>query len=118
MNSYNMLIYRILLIIVISCISTNIFSQHYAAKFYSSKDFPNINLVYSLLIDNQGSLWIGSYTFGLTKFDGKDFEGFNQKSGLLTDRVTKLVQDNEGAIWAGDGEFGYSRIKGDKMTLL
>ena len=116
MNSYNMLIYRILLIIVISCISTSIFSQHYAAKFYSSKDFPNINLVYSLLVDDQGSLWIGSYTFGLTKFDGKDFEGFNQKSGLLTDRVTKLVQDNEGAIWAGDGEFGYSRIKGDIIT--
>ena len=116
MINQNILIFRIQLIILISCISTSIFSQHFATKFYSSKDFPNINLVYALLVDDQGTLWIGSYSFGITKFDGKDFSGFNQKTGLVSDRILRLFQDKEGAIWAGDGEFGYSRIQGNKIT--
>jgi signal transduction histidine kinase/ligand-binding sensor domain-containing protein len=67
---------------------------------------------YSLLIDRQGSLWIGSRGDGLRRVPdpsrirgvvvaqfGPEAEQFTEKDGLLSNVIWDLLEDREGNIW-------------------
>ncbi|MEA3445955.1 MAG: two-component regulator propeller domain-containing protein, partial [Bacteroidota bacterium] len=49
---------------------------------------------------NQGNIWLGTSN-GLVKFDGSNFEIYNQTSGLPSDYIACLFEDTQGNIWIG-----------------
>ena len=71
--------------------------------------------VYSLLLDNQSKLWVGTQG-GVASFDGRNFTTYTQKEGLGDNHVTTIYQDNENQIWVGQRYTGVSLKKGNQFT--
>jgi ligand-binding sensor domain-containing protein len=74
------------------------------------------NFIYSIAIDKEGILWIGTSGGGLVKFNGNDWTVYNSSnSGLLYDKVNTVAVDINGNIWAGS-EKGLSKFDGTNWT--
>ena len=59
----------------------------------------------------EGDLWLGSRTYGVFRYDGTEWQGFDYEDGLADNRVQSIFQDRAGAIWVGTAE-GVSRFDG------
>jgi PAS domain S-box-containing protein len=55
--------------------------------------------VTKLLVDRDGSLWIGTLSRGIYRIQGNKVEHFRVSDGLSGDAVSGLFQDHEGNIW-------------------
>jgi ligand-binding sensor domain-containing protein len=55
--------------------------------------------VYTLLMDRQGSLWVGTLNQGLYRIHGTDVDHFGSANGLSSDSVNRLFEDQEGSLW-------------------
>ena len=53
----------------------------------------------SLVQDESGSLWVGTYGAGLFRREGERFRGLTTRTGLSSDFVRALCQDHEGSLW-------------------
>lgn len=56
---------------------------------------------FSILEDRKGNLWFGSIGSGVYYYDGKTFQNFTTKEGLLNNEVTSIYEDKKGNIWFG-----------------
>ncbi len=65
---------------------------------YTVQDGLPSNLVYTILEDNEGYIYVGTDK-GLCKFDGHSFECFGIKDGLPNLEVLGLYQGTEERIW-------------------
>jgi signal transduction histidine kinase/ligand-binding sensor domain-containing protein len=55
----------------------------------------------SPLMAEDGSIWFGIVRGGVYRMRGKNIEHFDEKSGLVDQRVLCLLPDHEGGLWAG-----------------
>jgi streptogramin lyase len=55
--------------------------------------------VCALLMDRQGSLWVGTFNQGLYRIHGTDVDHFGSANGLSSDAVNHLFEDQEGNLW-------------------
>ncbi|MFC4212341.1 two-component regulator propeller domain-containing protein [Pedobacter lithocola] len=72
------------------------------------------NIVYNVIQDNKGLIWIGTDHGGITIVDKKDFkvtyllnQDYNQKS-IAQNAIPSLFKDQMGVIWAGTFKKGIS----------
>jgi ligand-binding sensor domain-containing protein len=63
--------------------------------------------------DSNGYLWSGGYG-GLSRFDGKVFQNYNRKNGLVDHNVNAIAADSRGAIFVGTNR-GLSVLQGKKF---
>lgn len=68
------------------------------------------NDVKTIVEDDDGSLWIGTYG-GMSHFVDGRFTNFTMKEGLGSDRVRSIYKDKEGVFWIGTYDGGLSRLK-------
>jgi ligand-binding sensor domain-containing protein len=61
----------------------------------------NPNYIVALLVDDDGSVWAGTWGGGLAHFDGKTWENFTMTDGLPANHVFSLHKDNDGNILVG-----------------
>lgn len=72
---------------------------------FSSRSFNHIphfdgqNSVLSMIEDQHGNIWLGTYGGGLYKYDGKSFSIINRKNSQLNNYIWSLYQDSKGNIW-------------------
>ncbi|HET9449631.1 MAG TPA: two-component regulator propeller domain-containing protein [Aggregicoccus sp.] len=66
----------------------------------------------AILEDSQGTLWVGSMTHGLLRYEPATgrFTRFTQKEGLAADEVVELHDDGAGALWIGSS-YGLTRYR-------
>lgn len=69
--------------------------------FYTTQQGLKNSTINSLLLDNNGQLWINTYGGGVSIYDGKYFSAFNTSSGLLDNYTTCSIKDHTGNIWIG-----------------
>lgn len=86
-----------LLLFILSPLSVQ--AQDYYFKNYSVDDGLPQSQVSSIIQDNKGFIWVGTYNGGIAKFDGKSFSCFNTKTGLNSNNVNFLFQDSKGILW-------------------
>ena len=56
----------------------------------------------ALLVDHQGTIWLGALGHGLMRWVGQDqWEAFTTAEGLSDDIVWTELRDNEGRLWIG-----------------
>ena len=72
----------------------------------------NPNYIVSLVVDDDGIVWSGTWGAGLARFDGKKWTNYTSKEGLPSNHVFMLHKDGEGNVWAGTSH-GLAKIKKD-----
>lgn len=61
----------------------------------------NPNYIVSMLVDDSGAVWCGTWGGGLSKFDGNQFVTYSVKDGLPGNHVFMLHKSTDGGIWIG-----------------
>ena len=76
-------------------------AQTYAFRSIEVEDGLSQNMVYCVLQDSDGFIWIGTQN-GLNRYDGSSFRIFKTEPGGLTnDGICSLAEDSSGNIWVG-----------------
>lgn len=67
--------------------------------------------------DGNGVLWLGSYTYGLLRFEGKKWMRFDtSNSGIPSNMVNFIIIDRDGSKWLATNK-GIARLKDTIWTL-
>ncbi len=71
-----------------------------------------------LLVDQLGTLWVGSTGNGLLRLAHGQRFTLNASQGLLSSAVAALLEDAEGNLWIGAAEGGLQRLKDAPFTSV
>jgi ligand-binding sensor domain-containing protein len=77
----------------------------------------NPNYIVSLVVDDAGTVWAGTWGGGLSSFDGRTWRHYTVADGLPGNHVFMLHRDAKGSLWIGTND-GLARKDGDKFTVL
>jgi len=55
-----------------------------------------------------GTVWIGTFDGGVSRYDGKEFVNFTTKDGLASNLVSSICRGPDGDMWFGTGYIPYS----------
>jgi serine phosphatase RsbU (regulator of sigma subunit) len=70
------------------------------------------NSVYSILVDRNGIVWVGTLD-GISRFDGQKFLNISMETMKIDDKgVNAIIQDQIGNLWFGTGG-GLAKYTGD-----
>ena len=83
--------------------------------FYTLPD-NSIKTINSLIVDDEGNMWIGTPSYGVFKYDTQNS---TTKHVIEHGNITKMYIDQEKTLWIGSWENGLYTIKKDgHLTLL
>jgi two-component system sensor histidine kinase ChiS len=74
------------------------------------------SMVRSLYQDRDGAIWVGTYSGGVSRYDGKFFSHFTEEKGLSNNVVFCILQDKKGNMWFGTNGGGVSCYDGKTFT--
>ncbi len=81
-----------------------------------NSDIPS-NSLSVITIDNNGTIWIGSFDAGLIKFDRVNFTNFTKMNSPLPDnRINSLTVDAQNKLWIGTN-FGLAVYDGSSWVI-
>ena len=72
-------------------------AQQLSKSFTVNDGLPS-NLIYSMVQDDKGFLWIGTDN-GVARFDGKYFRLFTTDDGLPDNEILEVRKEKDGTIW-------------------
>ncbi|TRX72209.1 two-component regulator propeller domain-containing protein [Carboxylicivirga sp. M1479] len=75
-----------------------------------------INVVFNILQDAEGNIWLGTLGAGLVRYSGNLFLSLNRSNGLSDDIIRAIYQDSKGVYYFADGEGGFSTLNGRNIT--
>jgi len=87
------------------------FAQEANFRHYTVEHGLSQSQVETVTQDQLGYLWVGTH-HGLSRFDGRGFDNFTRKDGLLENVVTASLVDRRGRVWVGHPSGGLSRRSG------
>ncbi len=61
----------------------------------------NPNYIVAMEVDKNGTVWVGTWGGGLSRFEGEKFVNYTVKDGLPSNHVFMLHEDKNGALWVG-----------------
>lgn len=70
----------------------------------------------SVLATRDGSLWIGTRTGGLFRWDGRRMHHFDRSDGLSDATVSALFEDRDGVVWIGTEVGGVHRFADGQLS--
>lgn len=68
------------------------------------------DLVSAFAEDRQGNIWMGLYKGGLYRYNGREFQRFQQSDGIPRGTIRALYADENG-LWIGSNGGGLARVK-------
>jgi ligand-binding sensor domain-containing protein len=74
----------------------------------------NPNYVISIAVDDDGSVWAGTWGGGLSHFDGKEWRTFTMADGLPSNHVF-MLKKIDGVLWVGTNH-GLAKYDGKAFT--
>jgi hypothetical protein len=77
----------------------------------------NPNYIVSLAVDEDGSVWCGTWGGGLAHFDGREWRNFTMSDGLPGNHVFMLARGEDGKLWIGTSQ-GLARRDADGFEVF
>ena len=68
---------------------------------YAEADGLAQNSVYAVYQSRDGTVWAGTLTGGVSRFDGRRFMNYTTANGLASNTVTAILETRDGSIWFG-----------------
>ena len=94
----------------------NIFIQDWTIYNTGNSGIPS-NSIKTLEIDNQNNLWVGTFSFGLVKFDSQNWTVFNpHNSGLPNNSINCITVNKNNDVWIGTSG-GLAKFDGQNWTV-
>ena len=112
-----------LIIVLDILLSAFLFAQSENIKFehLTVQDGLSDNRVFSIIQDNKGFIWFGTYD-GLNRYDGYRFKIYrnnpNDSLGLSANRIQALFEDNLNELWIGTSGGGLCRYDRDNDRFI
>ena len=75
----------------------------------------NPNYIISLIVDNEGLVWAGTWGAGLSRFDGESWKTFTVHDGLPANHIFALEKGADGSVWVGTSR-GLAHFADGKFT--
>ena len=75
----------------------------------------NPNYIVALEVDNDGTVWCGTWGGGLSRFDGEKWQSYTVADGLPGNHVFMLHVDPAGELWVGTNN-GLARLDDSGFT--
>jgi two-component sensor histidine kinase/ligand-binding sensor domain-containing protein len=91
-------------------------AQLYDFVNYTVADGLTQSAVTSVFQDSRGYLWAGSMGGGVSRFDGINFQPFEERDGLAGQIVTEIIEDSTHNLWVGTTWGGVSCYDGLNFT--
>lgn len=76
-----------------------------------------LRVIYSLLSDREGSLWVGTETSGLARLRPTQLSWIGQERGLPDVRSRAIIQDRSGTLWLGTSQ-GLVSLGDERTTAV
>jgi signal transduction histidine kinase/ligand-binding sensor domain-containing protein len=83
---------------------------------YTETDGLAQNSVYSVYQSRDGTVWAGTLSRGVSRFDGRRFITYTSTSGLASDSVASILETRDGTIWFGTSNGLSSLLNGQWRT--
>ena len=77
---------------------------------------PSDNFIRALMVDSNGSLWLGCRSAGVMRWSDGSFIPYGVSEGLSTTFASVVYQDATGSLWLGANDGGIFRLQNDKIT--
>jgi ligand-binding sensor domain-containing protein len=77
----------------------------------------NPNYIVSLMVDEEGVVWCGTWGGGLARFDGKSWRNYTAQDGLPANHVFMLAPETHDQIWVGTSD-GLARFDGKEFEVF
>ncbi|BAL22665.1 two-component regulator propeller domain-containing protein [Azoarcus sp. KH32C] len=77
----------------------------------------NPNYIISLVVDDDGSLWCGTWGGGLAHFDGKQWTNYTTVEGLPGNHIFMLHRDSKNRLWVGTND-GLALKEGNSFRVM
>ena len=74
-------------------------AQQPALRVYGIEDGLKFPQVFAVMQDSRGLIWVGT-SYGLCRYDGREFTSVTKSDGLPHDSVRALAEDADGTVWA------------------
>ncbi|MEM7037116.1 MAG: two-component regulator propeller domain-containing protein, partial [Bacteroidota bacterium] len=104
-------------ILFLLCIDLQATAQPFSFRNYSVEDGLPSSQIYVTAEDHLGQLWIGTYSSGITLFNGHEFTEFEYNAELPGHSVVDIVQGPDGVIWMGTDR-GLARYDGREFSVV
>ena len=59
------------------------------------------NALSSVTVDQDGTIWFGTFQAGLISYDGQNFTTYTTEEGLLNYQITNLATGDDNVVWVG-----------------
>lgn len=74
------------------------------------------NQINEVLIDHEGTLWVGTYSKGLYKIKRNFFKTFSVEEGLPNRNTYPITVSQDGIVWVGTYGGGIASLEEEKIT--
>jgi PAS domain S-box-containing protein len=91
--------------------------KSFAAPSAGGKPGPASDIIFSILGDDDGTLWLGTNGGGLLRFQNGHFTSLTTKEGLFDDAVFQVLDDGAGSLWLSSN-MGISRVAKDQLNAF
>ena len=105
--------YRTIWVVLFLCAITFAQKQNLQFSHLTSQDGLGSNTVFSILQDNKGFLWFGTYD-GLSRYDGYNFHTFKTVEGdsasISDNKIRVMIKDKASSLWIGTWYNGLNKF--------
>ncbi|MAE72086.1 MAG: hypothetical protein CME06_16660, partial [Gemmatimonadetes bacterium] len=84
---------------------------------YGVDDGLSQSQIRAIVQDRDGYVWLGT-EYGLSRFDGREFETYTVEDGLRSNRFSAGLVDMHGRLWFGHPMGGLSRYEDDRWEAF
>ncbi len=104
--------FLVLFFLILSALPAS--AQSCGAISYNSDNGLAASNYLTVFQDSRGFLWVGSYSGGVSRFDGKHWQNWTTATGMLSNTIGNIIEDREGGLWFDHIDHGLSRLKDGK----
>ena len=107
---------KTILVFILAIFLSQASAQQYNFSSFSVNEGLTQSQARTIIEDDNGYLWIGTKTGGISVFDGINFKTYSTLDGLSSNYIESLFEDADKNIWIGTNDGGLNVFDGNTFN--